>query len=592
MGLFSELRKRKVFATAALYVPGAWLTAEIFIFLADRLGAPHWVGDVVAVLFILGFPVALLLSWLFDITRDGVVRASPGTPLGITVLVACGLFLSVAANISYQVFSGRLSEISVAILPLKTNATNPAAQPYGSGIADSLRSSLQQISVFRVSAHTSSEAVVKAGLDIPGIASKLDVQYIVEGTLEMVGQNLNVSVSLIDNGGNVQWSKRFERATQDIFTLQNDLVRAVALQLGVDESNAQLQRSIRKPAPTQDIEAHRLYLQGKYGSFDMSGSTEESGSMQAFKAALQRDPGYAAIYSAIAGLYANHCWGQDDRRSHLCQLAVNYAEQGLQMDPESGDALATLAYIRAIRYEYPEAQIAIDRLLELPGHKAASGSLSWAYMNLGKIQLSWDKSKEFYRNDPLNSGAVINMALYSNYLENGKDDVERYHQMLIEMTGTSIVSGFAGARIDRVDMQTAIEDMRAVLPLWNISPDYADILVPPEYDSTLRQDSLEKLDDMFARGDLRSAWYWSGLIHLFETDRAVDMAFELYDQGVLNPVMFWTTSGGRREFRSHPRFVDLVEYIGLASYWDEVGWPVFCEARGESQFCGLDIVVQ
>ena len=65
MNLFSELRKRKVFATAAIYVPSAWLTAEIFIFLADRLGAPQWVGDVFAVLFILGFPVALLLSFVF-----------------------------------------------------------------------------------------------------------------------------------------------------------------------------------------------------------------------------------------------------------------------------------------------------------------------------------------------------------------------------------------------------------------------------------------------------------------------------------------------------------------------------------------------
>ena len=131
MNLFSELRKRKVFATAAIYVPSAWLTAEIFIFLADRLGAPQWVGDVFAVLFILGFPVALLLSWLFDITKNGVVRASPGTPLGITVLLASGLFLSVGAYVSYQVFSGRLSEISVAVLPLKTNTTNPSAQPYG-----------------------------------------------------------------------------------------------------------------------------------------------------------------------------------------------------------------------------------------------------------------------------------------------------------------------------------------------------------------------------------------------------------------------------------------------------------------------------
>lgn len=592
MGLFSELRKRKVFATAAIYVPSAWMAAEIFIFLADRMGAPQWVGDVFAVLFVLGFPVALLLSWLFDITRDGVKRASPGTPAGIAVLLASGLFLSMGAYVSYQVFSGRLAEISVAILPLKTNAMNPAAQPYGSGIADSLRSSLQRISVFRVPAHTSSEAVVKAGLDIPEIASKLDVQFIVEGTLEMIGQNLNVSVSLIDNGGDVRWSERFERPTRDIFALQNDLVRAVALQLGVDESDVQLQRTIRKTAPTQDVEAHRLYLQGKYGSTDWNGAVDESDAMKALKAARQRDPGYAAVYPAIARLYGTSCWGLDDRVSPFCELAINYAKQGLQIDPELGDALATLAFAHSVRYEYFEAQAAIDRLLALPGQKVVSGSLPFAYVLLGRIQLCWDSSLEFYRNDPLNSEAVTNMALYSMGMKKDRDLVEHYHQMLIAMTGTSIVSGYPIARLDRVDMETAIEDMRAVLPFWNVSPDFADILVPPYYDPSLRQSSLEKLEAMYARGDLRLALYWNGLMHLYETDRAVNMAFEVFDQRMLNPVMFWTEEAGRLEFRSHPRFIELVEYIGLAAYWDDVGWPMFCEPRGDSHFCGLEFVVE
>ena len=165
MSLFSELKNRKVFTTAVIYVPGAWLVAEILIFLTDRMDTSRWVGDVIAVLFVLGFPVALLLSWLFDITKDGVRRATPGTPLGIVVLLGSGLFLSTSAYISYQVFSGRSSEISVVILPLKTNAAIPADQAYGSGIADSIRSSLQQIPVFRVPARISSEAVVNAGLE-------------------------------------------------------------------------------------------------------------------------------------------------------------------------------------------------------------------------------------------------------------------------------------------------------------------------------------------------------------------------------------------------------------------------------------------
>jgi TolB-like protein len=591
VSLISELRKRKVITSAAIYVPSAWLVAEIAVFLADRLGAPQWVGDVIAVLFVLGFPVTLLLAWLFDVTRDGVKRASPGTPLGIVALLASGLFLSTSMYIAYQVFSGRMSEISVAILPLKTNAAVPAAQPYGLGIADSLRSSLQQIRLFRVPARTSSEAVIKAGLDIPGIASKLDVHYVVEGTLEMVGQNLNISLSLIDESGNVQWSERFERATRDLFELQNDLVRAVALELGLDETDADLQRNIRKPAPTQDMEAHRLFLQGKYINIIPGVPMAESDAMEALKAARIRDPGYAAVQSAMAFLYGFDCWIGHSHNGPECELAINYATQGLQLDPDQSDALTTLALVHSIRYEYGEAQAAIDRFLSLADHTLLTSSLPWAYLNLGRLQLAWDSAQEYYRNDPLNGFAIGNMVGWAAVLKKDDAMAERYERIMLEMMGFSILSLYPSKRLHRVDLQTAIQDFRSVLPAWGVSPELADIWVPQLYDTSLRQDALVEFEAWYKRGDIQAKTYWHSLIFLYQTDQAINMAFDLFDQGILHPAMFWFDFPGGKEFRSHPRFIELVEYIGLASYWDDVGWPLFCELRGNEHFCGLDYAV-
>jgi TolB-like protein len=592
VSLLSELRKRKVITTAVIYVPSAWLVAEISIFLADRLGTPQWVGDVIAVLFVLGFPVTLLLSWMFDLTRDGVKRTSPGTPLGIMVLLASGLFLSTSAYVTYQVFSGRSSEISVAVLPLKTNAAFPDAQPYGLGIADSLRSSLQRIPVFRVPARTSSEAIVQAGLDIPGIASKLDVQYIIEGTLDMVGQNLNVSISLIDEGGDVQWSERFERATRDLFDLQNDLVRAVALELGLNESDADLQKNIKKPAPTQDMEAHRLFLQGKYVQVVPGVPMVESDAMKALKAARKRDPGYAAVYPAIAFLYGFDCRMQEDRSSPNCELAINYAKQGLQLDPDQSDALTTLAQVHSLRYEYREAQAAIDRFLALDNHTLVSSSLPWAYLSLGRLQLAWDSAQEYYRNDPLNDFAIGNMVLWAAVLK--KDDVmaKYYESIMLEMMGFSLLAGYPAKRVHRVDLQAAVQDMRNILPAWGMSPDLADIWVPHLYDPSLRQSALVEFQAWNERGDIRVTQYWHSLMFLYQTDEAMNMAFDLFDQGVFNQAMTWFDFPGEKEFRSHPRFIELVEYIGLASYWDEVGWPLFCERRGNEHFCGLDWAVE
>jgi TolB-like protein len=592
LSLLSELKNRKVFTTAVIYVPSAWLGAEILVFLADRFGAPQWVGDVIAVLFVLGFPVALLLSWLFDLTRDGVKRSSPGTPLGITVLLASGLFLSTSVYISYQVFSGRLSEISVAILPLKSNTADPNAQPYGLGIADSLRSSLQRMPVFRVPARISSEAVVQAGLDIPGIASRLDVSYVVEGTIEMVGQNLNISVSLTDKGGEVQWSERFERATRDIFDLQNDLVRAVALELGMDESDAELQRNTRKSAPTQDMEAHRLYLQGKYIHIEPGVAMGNSDAMEALKAARIRDPGYADVYSAIAFLYGFDCWLGEDFHIPECELAIHHANQGLQLDPDQADALTTLAMVHSLRYEYREAQSAVDRYLALANTTLVSSSLPWAYLNLGYLQEAWDSAQEYYRNDPLNGFAIGNMVTWAAVLKKDDAMAEHYENIMLEMMGFSVLSLYPSKRLHRVGRQTAIQDFRKMVPAWGVSPELADIWVSALYDPSQRPDALLEFQAWHERGDLRDETYWHSLLILNQTDQAIDMAFDLFDQGVLNPAMAWFDFPGGKEFRSHPRFIELLEYTGLAPYWDDVGWPLFCEPRGTTHNCGLDWAVE
>ena len=205
------------------------------------------------------------------------------------------------------------------------------------------------------------------------------------------GQNLDISLSLSDQGGRVRWSERYERATRDLFDLQNDLIRAVALELGLDESNAELQRNIRKPAPTQDLEAHRLYLQGKFIHIVPGVPMGNSEAMDALKAARMRDPGYAEVYSAIAFLYGFDCWLGQDFNVPECELAVSHANQALQLDPDQADALATLALVHSLRYEYPEAQSAIERYHSLPGATLVSSSLPWAYLNLGDVQAAWDK---------------------------------------------------------------------------------------------------------------------------------------------------------------------------------------------------------
>lgn len=171
-----------------------------------------------------------------------------------------------------------------------------------------------------------------------------------------------------------------------------------------------------------------------------------------------------------------------------------------------------------------------------------------------------------------------------------------YETILVELLGFSILSAYPSTRLDRVDMPTALRDMQNMLPVWGISPEvaptFAEIWVRPLYEPPFRDRALQQLEALHEDGSISLKDYWESLMVLHETDRAIDLTFEAFDQGVLNLPTFWLDFPGGKEIRSHARFIELVEYMGLDAYWDEVGWPPFCERRGDRQFCGLDFAVQ
>jgi TolB-like protein len=586
MSLFAELAKRRVFATAAIYIPAAWLAAEILLAIFDRFEAPPWAGDIVVILFLLGFPVVLLLSWLFDVTGEGVKRASPGTPLGIVTLLASGLFLSIGSYVSYQAFSGRLDEISIAVLPFHTSELNEAAAPYGSGVADDIRSSLRQLPVFRVPAQTSSEAVLGMGLDIPGIASRLGVEYVLEGTLELVGDQLQIDVVLLDEGGGELWSERYERAVRDLFELQHDLLRSLSSELGVQVSNPSLQAQLSEPAPTNDPEAHRLYLSGRILPEDYDKPEAERRKMQAFMAARQRDPGYAAVYAAIAKEYANECWILDDRTSHKCDLAIQFAEQGIELDRQLADAWAVLAMVRALRYDWTGAQEAIDHFNSLPSRDVVSGSLAAAYWNLGRFQEAWAALVEAYENDPLNPENSWVLGAWAYFLLGDRELSDRFATLARELNPGMNYGGWPDIAVHRVPLDQAIENARQSYDTFKEGADWAPVIVPIIYGEAEAESAWPEIDRWLAEGSIRPATYWWMLAYVNRIDEYIDLSFELFDEKSLNPAWMLMSVPNHEAIRSHPRFMELMEYIGYAQFWDQAGWPRYCTFVNSIRQCG------
>ena len=215
-----------------------------------------------------------------------------------------------------------------------------------------------------------------------------------------------------------------------------------------------------------------------------------------------------------------------------------------------------------------------------------------AYINLGLVQKTWDSSQVFYNVDPLHPSAVQNMAFYSAVLKNDDKEAQYFEQIWLELTGGPFPSVYVANKKHRVDLQTAIDQARKWLPLFKFPPGLAEAWVRPHYEPSFTKLALQEFRRYYESGELSPGNYWTSLLNLNQTEQAMQMAFDLFDNGRLNQVMFWLSYPGRKEFRSHPRFIELVEHMGLASYWDEVGWPQYCELRDEGYFCGLDIQVQ
>lgn len=507
----------------------------------------------------------------------------PGESIRYLLPAAAAVIAAAAAG---YILTKPPDSIEIAVLSLKSQSAAPEER-HNRDFAYGLRATLNRIPEFNVRGDITTRRIVARTRDITVIANDLNLDYVVGSSLDLLGSNLVGSLRVYDRHGERRWSVPVEGNTNQLFLIQQDAAEKVAALFDVD-----WQPQVEHTRPAPGIEAYRQYLIGKASPLEPGVPVDETKAVIAFKSALALDPLFADIYPALAQHYALDCWGSDDRRNPSCKLAIDLANRGLELDPTLSEGLATLALVYAMRYDYFAAQSAIDRFHELPYPRITSDALPSAYLLLGHLQDAWNAANELYDSDPLNPMALLLMTSWSHLLKQDMELTMHYDQLWRSVTGMSLLAAFPEARMGMISMEQAIEEARQVLPMWKLSPDIAELWVRPHYDPSFRAQAVAGLRDLYERGDLRPTVFWMSLIDNHETDEAIDMAFQLYDEDLLNQVQLWIQRPGQKEIRSHPRFIELMEYVGLADYWDEHGWPDFCDTKADDRHCGLDIRIQ
>ena len=421
MSFWAEFKRRNVIRVGAVYLAAAWVISQVGDVVAQAFDAPSWPMRVLLVMLALGLPVALVLSWLFELTPDGVKLTRDVVPeasitdrtgrrldrvlvgmigLLIVVLIADNWLLPArealpaavqAAPVSSRTRSDgrtgasaaaaprtRLAN-SVAVLPFENMSPNADNAYFAAGIHEEVLNYLAKVSALNVIARTSMLRYADTPLTMREIADELNVETIMEGSVRYAGDEVRITAQLIDPAtGAHLWSEAYQRKIDDIFAIQADIAMNIANAIGAEFSLAE-QNALETP-PTSSPAAYALYLQANDTvRATLLGSTEAA--LALLDRALALDPEFADAYAAKAAQYSSMFVNTvqatavaAEGRADLERRVRENAERALALDPESAVARLALRAINGVSWRWANYAETLD-----PAEERALGTASlWA----------------------------------------------------------------------------------------------------------------------------------------------------------------------------------------------------------------------
>ena len=369
---YNELKRRKVIRVAVAYLVVAWLLVEIASVIFPELFLPDWSVRLVIALLVIGFPIALVLAWAFDIKPDrGPAELSkpeqepaalPGPPITVD---------------NFR---------SVAVLPFLNLSDNPENEYFSDGMSEELLNLLCKLPQLTVASRTSSFSFKGKDADIATIADQLRVDVVLEGSVRRSGNRVRITAQLIDGRSDRHlWSGNYDRELTDVFEVQdeiaNNIVDALMLSLTPEERQA-----IRRQARTENMEAYDFYLRGR--AFVEKGDVD-SGQLM-FEKAIEVDENYALAWAGAADCHSWRCmWYEDSGDSH--ERSESCSLQALQLAPDLAEAHASRCYSMVATDRYDEAETEFKAAIALdPQSYEAHYYVGRAYYSQGKFRQAAD----------------------------------------------------------------------------------------------------------------------------------------------------------------------------------------------------------
>ena len=355
MGLVSELRRRNVLRMLVLYVVAAWLIMQVAEVVIGLANLPDWIGPGILLLLAIGFPIALVFSWFYELTPEGLrlekdvaaaesITHVTGRRLDFLVI---SLLCAAVILFSYDKWwAASPPEQSIAVLPFENMSDDASNEYFSDGISEEILNLLAKVPELRVTSRSSAFSFKGQILDVPTMAAKLNVAHVLEGSVRKSGNQLRITAQLIDVVTDTHlWSETYDRELKSVFAIQDEIAAAV-----VDALKITLLGEGPKATKT-DPEAYALYLKGRHILNQFTAESLEQAETL-LNEALAIDPDFAPAWTDLGSVYhfqaSVYGFRPLDESNKMARDAI---EQALTIDPQYGLAYADLAAIE-MRYDW------------------------------------------------------------------------------------------------------------------------------------------------------------------------------------------------------------------------------------------------
>ncbi|MGK7312122.1 MAG: tetratricopeptide repeat protein [Candidatus Longimicrobiales bacterium M2_2A_002] len=512
--LFSELKRRRVWRVAGGYILVVWMAVEIVVETFPLLGAPDWVPRVVVILAFVGFPITVLLAWLFDITPDGVVRtrardeveAGADTdpsrvvvqagPARLAGVFGAGMLVALVGFGAYSMVNPRRlvrpeSIQSIAVLPFSDLSPAGDQAYFADGVTEELINRLARLEEIRVAGRTSSFAFRGRDAGLEEIAGRLGVEAVVEGSLRRDGDQLRVSVELVDVATGFQiWSESYDRTVDDIFAIQDDIATAI-----VDALRVQLvPGTSRLRAGTSSVRAHDAYLLG-LARWHTRTETDLLRALEYFQQAVEEDQSYAPAHAGLALTYAVLPTYTGYPVAEAADRGSQEAARALALNAQLAEGHAAIGQIaQALEWNLDAAEMAYERAVEFqPNYATAHQWYAEALIMMGRLteaQVELDRAGSL---DPL-AVAIRHTRAYLHVARRELDAARRaYERLLADNPGYAL--GHTGLVL--LCLVEDCHDEARIAARAAFPPDVARVVtqvIDADADPSLRVPALRALD--------------------------------------------------------------------------------------------------